>query len=785
MGLSGGTRLGPYEIVAPLGAGGQGEVYRARDERLDREVAIKLIPAELMHDPAGRKRMQREARTLSRLNHPNIATIYEFDSQNGIEFIVMELVGGESLRRRLADGALPIKQVLALGMQIAEGLAAAHEAGIVHRDLKPENLIITSEGRLKILDFGLAKPAAAASASASATETFVTEAGSAVGTLPYMAPEQLRGEEVDARVDIYAAGAVLYEMATGKLAFGQRGAMLVDAILNCSPQPAQALNPRVPPELNSIITKALDKDPARRYQAARELRVDLDRLSTSTGTRPAVQQARRPWMGAWLALAAVALILVGGIWLGMRRGSTAASSPQPIRALAVLPLENFSGDPQQEYFADGMTEELTTTLSHIQALRVISRTSMMQYKGTNKPVPQIARELHVDALVEGSVLRSGDRVRITAKLIPAVADTTLWAKEFDRDVRDVLTVQSEVARAIADEIKVQLTPQEQQRLAAPASVNPQAHEAYLRGRYELSKYTEKDLRAAIRFFQQAIALDPHFAPAYAGLADSYANLSTNYEAPNAVMPQAKAGALKALELDETLSAAHSSLAFILLYYNWDFPAVERECKRALELNANNADAHAVYGQYLAVLGRQPEMMAELRRALELDPLSGPIYFGSMWSLLESRRYQDAIALGRKSLGLNLENGFAHSVISVSQAQLGQFTEALREADAAVNADDSPFILAVSAGVYAQAGNKVESLRLLAELEARRRYVCSYEVAISYVYMHDLNTAFRWLDKAYDDHSDCVPWLRDEPRLDPVRSDPRFERLLRRVGFPHP
>ncbi|HEX9118898.1 MAG TPA: protein kinase [Terriglobales bacterium] len=785
MGLCAGTRLGPYEIVAPLGAGGQGEVYRARDQRLDREVAIKLIPSELTHDPAGHKRMEREARTLSRLNHPNIASIYEFDSHDGTEFIVMELVSGESLRAKLTGGALPFKEVLAFGMQTAEGLAAAHDAGIVHRDLKPENLIITSDGRLKILDFGLAKPAAAASAAATVTDAFVTEAGSAVGTLPYMAPEQLRGEEVDARADIYAAGAVLYEMATGKPAFSERGVMLVAAILNRDPQPAEALNPLVTPGLSSIITKALDKDPARRYQSARELRVDLERLSTSTATRPVVQPARRPRRTAWLVPVALVVILAGGLWVGTRRGSTAASTREPIRAIAVLPLENFSGDPQQDYFADGMTEELTTTLSHIQALRVISRTSVMQYKGTHKPAPQIARELHVDALVEGSVLRSGDRVRITAKLIPAVAETTMWAKDFERDVRDVLAVQSEVARAIADEIKVQVTPQEQQRLAAAASLNPQAHEAYLRGRYELSKYTEKDLHAAIRFFEQAIALEPKFALAYAGMADGYASLSTSYEAPKTVMPQAKAAALKALELDDTLSAVHSSLAFILLYYDWDLPAVERECKQALELNANNADAHSVYAQFLAVMGRQQEMMAELQRALELDPLSGPIYFGSMWSLFESRRYQDAIALGRKALELNLENGFAHNIISVSQAQLGQFAEAMREADAAVKADDSPFILAASAGVYAQAGKKAESLRLLAQLEARRRYVCSYEVAISHVYMRDLNTAFRLLDKAFDDHSDCMPWLRDEPRLDAVRSDPRFERLLRRVGFPQP
>ena len=782
MGLSVGTRLGPYEIVAPLGVGGQGEVYRARDHRLDREVAIKLIQAELTHDVAAHKRIEREARTLSRLNHPNVASIYEFDNHEGVEFIVMELVSGESLRAKLTKGALPIKQVLAFGIQMADGLVAAHEAGIVHRDLKPENLVITSDARLKILDFGLAKPAAAA-AMATATATFVTEAGSAVGTVPYMPPEQLRGDDVDARADIYAAGAVLYEMATGKLAFGQRGALLVDAILNSDPQPPVMLNPGLPSDMNTIITKALDKDPARRYQSARELRVDLERLNTGSATRPAVPHDRRPRTVAWVASVTLAVVAAVGTWIGLRRGVPAATALQPIRAIAVLPLENFSGDPQQEYFADGMTEELTTTLSHLRALRVISRTSVMQYKRTHKPTSQIARELNVDALVEGSVLRSGDRVRITAKLVPAAADTMLWAKDFERDMRDVLAVQSEVARAIADEIKVQLTPQEQQRLAVSASVNPQAHEAYLRGRYELSKYTENDIHAAIRYFQQAIDLEPSFALGYAGLADSYAALSTSYEAPRAVMPRAKAAALKALELDDTLSASHSSLASIMLYYDWDFLAVERECKRAIELNPNNADAHSVYAQLLAVLGRPEQARPELQRALELDPLSGPIYFNGMWVLFESRRYQEAIALARKALELNLETGFAHSLISTAEAQLGNFPEALHEADAAIKGDSSPFILAVSAGVYAQAGKKAESLQLLDQLRARRRYVCSYEVAISYVYMGEFGSAFRWLDKAYEDRSDCMPWLKDEPRLDRVRSDPRYQNLLRKVGFP--
>ena len=782
-----GQKLGHYEIIASLGAGGMGVVYRARDERLDREVAIKLVPPELLSDEVARKRFQQEARTLSRLNHPNIAAVYEFGSDQGLEFLVMELVSGVSLRKRLAAGAVPLKDFYSLGSQMAQGLAAAHEAGIVHRDLKPENMVVTPQGHLKILDFGLAKwTPAAASKNTLATASYVTEAGAVAGTLPYMAPEQLRGEAPDVRVDVHAAGAVLYEMCTGRLPFEERGALLVEAILNREPPAPSVVNPRLPAALDGILLKALDKDPARRYQSARELAVDLDRLNAGI-TRPLPSSTTlglRRWQSVLLPLAAFVLLLVG-VWLGTRRsgpsGAAGGGASDAIQSLAVLPLANLSGDPQQEYFADGMTEELTSDMAKIGALRVISRTSVMQYKNTRKTLPEIARELNVDAVIEGSVLRAGDRVRITAQLINARADRHLWSESYERDLRDVLAVQSDVAQAIANAIKVKVTPQEQQ-LLAHAAVNPEAHEAYLRGRYELNKFGEKNIRAAIRYFDQAVALDPKYAAGYAGLADAWATLSTNFEAPRSVMPRAKAAAEKAVELDDGLAAAHSSLAFILFSFDWDFPAAERECKRALALNPSDANAHSVLSNLLSIQGQPQEAVEEVRRALKYDPLSLDIFFGSFWTLFVTRHYDEAIAMGRKALELNPGFGQAHMIIAVSEAQKREYADAVHEGELGVHADDSPFSQAVLAGVYAQAGKKAASMRTLAELRARKRYVCSYEVALAFVPFHENDEAFRWLQQAYDDRSDCMPLLSADPRWDPVRSDPRLQAMMRKVGF---
>src|SRR5438105_6258027 len=510
-----GQTLSHYRIIAKLGAGGMGEVYSAHDERLEREVALKIIRSGALADEAARKRFRKEALALSKLNHPNIATIFDFDfdSESGVDLIAMEFVPGETLAERARGGPMAEKEAIALALQIADALEEAHDRGIIHRDLKPGNVMVTPKGRAKVLDFGLAKLLRPTSGAAAAPALTWSETQGVSGTLPYMSPEQLRDEAVDARSDIFSLGAVLYELTTGRQPFPETVASrLTDAILNRAPVSPRALNPRLSPELERIILKCLEKDPGLRYQAAKELWVDLHRLSAPTSAPSTVTPARRGKRRvAWgLALAVVAAVVVAVLMTRMNF-FVGVSKPGRIQALAVLPLNNLSADPAQEYFADGMTEELTTELAQISGLKVISRTSTMRYKGTREPLPQIARELGVDAVIEGSVERAGDEVRITAQLINAHTDAHLWARSYHRDLKNVLAMQSEVARAIAGEIQVQVTPQEQARLQHSRQVDPAAYEAYLQGLYHFNIHTGPELQRAILEYQKAIQLDPSYA----------------------------------------------------------------------------------------------------------------------------------------------------------------------------------------------------------------------------------------------------------------------------------
>lgn len=784
-----GQTLGHYHILEQIGAGGMGVVFRAHDERLDRDVAIKVLPPGTVNDEPARKRFRKEALTVSKLNHPNIATIYDFDSQDGVDFLVMELVPGATLDEKLAAGPLSEKEVLRLSIQIAEGLAAAHAHGVVHRDLKPGNLRVAPDGRLKILDFGLAKLFLPASPT-TATES-LSHSQALSGTLPYMAPEQLLGEAVDGRTDIHAVGAVLYEMATGQRPFLEtHSSRLTDSILHQAPVSPRALNARVSPELERMILKCLEKAPEDRYQSARELEVDMRRLGLSAtsprgGGRVKSQTSRRiPLIVAATAVIALAVLLSAmnpGHW---RDRLTHVAGPEHIESLAVLPLANLSGDPAQDYFADGMTEELTTELARIGALRVISRTSVMQYKSVRKPLPEIARELNVDAVLEGSVLRSGSRVRITAQLIQAAADKHLWAESYDRDLHDILDLQQQVARDIAQEIRIKLTPQQTSRLASRRPVDPEVHDDYLQGLYHLNKGTAKEMQMAIEYFQRAIAKDPTYALAYSGLADSYVTLSTFYWPPREAMPKSKAAALKALELDESLSEAHTSLGNVYFFYDWDWMATEREAKRAIELNPNNANAHDLYGTYLTAMGRTEEALAELQRAYELDPFSlGILADRSFWPFM-ARKYDLAIANGRKAIETEPNLAFAHSSLALAYAQTGRYPEAIAEADTAHRLDDSPLIASFRAGVYALAGRKTDANKALGDIEEqmKRRYSCGYEVAVVYVSLGQKDKAFEWFQKAHDARSDCMVLVKIDPRLDGLHGDPRYQALIRSLGL---
>jgi TolB-like protein/Flp pilus assembly protein TadD len=793
MTLSAGSRLGPYEIVAPLGAGGMGEVHRAKDTRLGREVAIKVLPTAFAADPERLRRFELEARSASALNHPNIVTVHDVGEHEGTPYVVLELLEGQTLRERLAAGALGARKAAEYAVQIAYGLAAAHEKGIVHRDLKPDNVFITRDGRAKILDFGLAKTGhetTGASATNAPTEAG-TEPGVVMGTIGYMSPEQVRGQPADQRSDLFAFGAMLYEMLTGKRAFAGGSAVeTMNAILNAEPPEPSRSQAEVTPALDRIVRRCLEKSPAERFQSAGDLAFALGEASSvasASAVRPPAPGGKSPRLG--LTLLAALLLLLAALFAanvgGLRDRFRSGSSTGRIRSLAVLPLENFSRDPEQEYFADGMTEELITNLAQIRSLHVISRMSAMHYKGSKKPLPQIAKELKVDAVLEGSVGRAGNRVRITAQLIDAATDRHLWAKSYERDLKDVLSLQSEVAQAVAREVRAAVTPEERARLERARPVDPEVHELYMKGSQHVSMVVEKELRLAIALFERGLAKDPNDARCWAGLADAWAYLSDFYLPPMEAMPKARDAAERALRLDDSLAEAHTSLGFVYTIYDWKWAEGEKELRRALELNPNYAPAHDRYSWLLAVLGRPPESLRESRLARELDPLSPMIHADAGWAAMVSRQPEEAIPPLKRAIELEPGLGMAHATLSIVYAQKGLRSEALSEARTAQEVDHSPLIMAMSGGAIARAGDLAGARKVLARLEeiSKTRYVCPYQVGVICAHLGETDEAFRWLEKAYQVRSQCVPFLKVDPQLDPIRSDPRYADLVRRLAFP--
>ena len=798
MSLSAGTRLGPYEIVSPLGAGGMGEVYRARDTRLGRDVAVKVLPAEVAGDADRLLRFEREARAAGALNHPNILTVHDVGNEAGVAFLVTELLRGETLRESLAGGPLPARRVVEIATQVAHGLAAAHEKGIVHRDLKPENIFLPSNGPAKILDFGLArwKEDGAGSLSEAPTMAESTAAGVVLGTVGYMAPEQVRGERADARSDIFAFGCVLHEMLGGHNPFRRESAIeSFHAILKEEPPSIDSAAP-VPPPLEQIVRHCLEKAPERRFQSASDLAFALEqsmpapasRAASTKPTAPAARTRRRGPVPALLVGSAAllaALLYVFDVG-GLRNRFAGTGAGGTIDSLAVLPLVNFSGDPAQEFFADGMTEALIAELAKIRALKVISRTSVMQYKGAKRPLPEIARELGVRGVVEGSVVREGGSVRITVQLIDAPQDRHVWAESYTRESREVLRLQAEVAQAIAAAVRVAVTPEERQRLAVTSAVDPEAHRLLLEA-VELMRRgsTQLDTQQRIAaLLDRSVSLAPDFARAHALRAGQrYQLAGTGYESGASACPPARDELRRALELDPTSVEARSLDATLKESCDFDWTGALAVYDGLLQSAPGDAATHDALSQLLSVLGRHDEALEHVRRADELDPFNDWISGHYVDTLTAARRYPEALRIARRSLETSPDSVFLKWTLGNAELALGHFDEALATyMSRKVSNPGMNFMVGL---LHGRAGRRKEARAVLDFLLARRsqRYVPASMIAIVYGGLGERDAAFEWLQRAYDERDFFILGTGVGFQFDALRGDPRFDALLARMKLP--
>lgn len=740
-----GKTISHYQIIEKIGEGGMGIVYKAKDTTLERTVAIKFLPRQTATQAEERQRFYIEAKAAAALNHPNIATTHAIEEVEDDVFIVMEYIEGQELKQKIDAGPLPVEDAIHIILQIANGLQEAHKKGIVHRDIKSANIMLTGSGQIKIMDFGLAKVRGGAQ---------LTQIGTTLGTAAYMSPEQARGEDVDHRTDIWSLGVVLYEAIAGQLPFkGHYEQAVLYSILNEDPESITCLRRGVPTELEAIMNKALAKSPNERYQQVDGMLIDLNVLGKELETK-----------------------------------SRQVPKEKCPPSVAVLPFVNVSPEKENEYFSDGMTEEIIDALTKVEGLRVVSRTSVFAFKGKDQDIRKIGEQLNVSHVVEGSVRKAGNRVRITAQLINIADGYHLWSERFDREMEDVFTIQEEIAHMIVNALKIKLVRKAETPLVERSTENIKAYNLFLKGRYCWNKRTEAALKQCVNYFEQAIEIDPDYMLAYCGLADAYALLGiAEYGAlpPMEVMPKAKAAAVKALEIDNTLAEAQTTVAHVKAFFDWDFTGADKEFNRAIELNPNYPFSHHWYALYLSAMERHDEAIAEEKRAQELEPLSLIINKNVGTIFYYARKYEQAIEQYKKALELDPDFARTHFFLGLAYISNSMFEEAIAEIKKAITfSGENTVMLALLASAIAMSGKKDEATKILKDLKKRlkRGYVPSFNLAILYMGLDEKASAFEWLEKAYQERSSWLVSLKVEPILDGLRSDPRFTALLKKVGL---